>query len=240
MTQLRSLLERIEAGSGPSLGFGSTQSGRLPGMALIARCSGDVEAALAASAEVADAVVIFAPGVTPDALPETGDRIWGAGGAPLEPEGIARWRDAGADFTVSPFATALVDGIDIASPGMTHGARIPDDVDGHTWRILAGTPLDFLVLDKSAMTGPWMLADLGQAADAARRTDKYLIVRVGPRPSANELLALRQAGAVAIVAEANDHGAEGLAAIKTDLMAMPRAQPPSRRGGRTGLESAAT
>ncbi len=240
MTQLRSLLERIEAGSGPSLGFGSTQSGRLPGMALIARCSGDVKAALAASAEAADAVVIFAPGVTPDALPEIGDRIWGAGGAPLQPETVQTWRDAGADFTVSPFAGALVDAIDIANPGMTHGARIPDDVDGHMWRILAGTPLDFLVLDKSAMTGPWTLADLGQAADAARRTDKYLIVRVGPRPSSNELLALRQAGAVAIVAEANDHGAEGLAAIKADLMALPRAQPASRRGGRTGLESAAT
>ena len=240
MTQLRSLLERIEAGSGPSLGFGSTQSGRLPGMALIARCSGDIEAALSAAGESADAVVIFAPGVAPDALPEIGDRIWGAGGAPLEPEGIARWREAGADFTVSPFATAQVDGIDIANPGMTHGARIPDDVDNNIWRILSGTPLDFLVLDKSAMTGPWTLADLGQAADAARRTDKYLIVRVGPRPSANELLALRQAGAVAIVAEANDHGAEGLSAIKADLMAMPRAQPASRRGGRTGLESTAT
>ena len=239
MTQLRSLLERIEAGSGPSLGFGSTQSGRLPGMALIARCSGNIEAALAA-ADAADAVVIASPSITPDILPEVKHSIWGLGGVPLEPEGVRAWQAAGADFTVSPFASALVDAIDIANPGMTHGARIPDDVDGHTWRILAGVPLDFLVLDKSAMTGPWTLADLGQAADAARRTDKYLIVRVGPRPSANELLALRQAGAVGIVAEANDHGAEGLAAIKADLMALPRAQPASRRGGRTGLESAAT
>ena len=240
MTQLRSLLERIEAGSGPSLGFGSTQSSRLPGMALIARCSGDIAAALAASEEAADACVIFAPGLSPDEAPEMGDRIWGAGGAPLQPEVVRAWRDAGADFTVSPFANAMVDAIDLAEPGMGHGARIPDDVDEHMWRILAGVPLDFLVLDKSAMTGRWTLADLGQAADAAHRTDKYLFVRVGPRPSANELLGLRQAGAVAIVAEANDHGAEGLAAIKADLMAMPRAQPAARRGGRTGLESATT
>ncbi len=240
MTQLRSLLERIEAGSGPSLGFGSTQSGRLPGMALIARCSGDIEAALGAAAGAADAVVIFAPGITPDALPEIGDRIWGAGGAQMQPEVVKTWHDAGADFTVSPFASALVDAVDLADPQMTHGARIPDDVDDHMWRILAGTPLDFLVLDKSAMTGPWTLPDLGQVADAARRAEKFLIVRVGPRPSANELLGLRQAGAVAVVAEANDHGAEGLAAIKADLMAMPRAQPAGRRGGRTGLESATT
>ena len=240
MTQLRSLLERIEAGSGPTLGFGSAQSARLPGMALIARCSGDVAAALAASAEAADACVIFAPGLFPDQLPEMGNRIWGAGGAPLQPDVVKAWREAGADFTVSPFASAQVDAIDLADPQMTHGARIPDDVDGHMWRILAGTPLDFLVLDRSAMTGPWTLPDLGQVADAARRAEKFLIVRVGPRPSANELLGLRQAGAVAIVAEANDHGAEGLAAIKADLMAMPRAQPASRRGGRTGLESATT
>lgn len=240
MTQLRSLFERIEAGSGPALGFGSAQSVRLPGMALIARCSGDIEGALTASAEAADAVVIFAPGVSPDALPEIGGRIWGAGGAPLEPEGIARWRDAGADFTVSPFGTAQVDAIDLADRQMTHGARIPDDVDDHMWRILAGTPLDFLVLDKSAMTGRWTLPELGQVADAARRAEKYLVVRVGPRPTANELLGLRQAGAVAIVAEANDHGAEGLAAIKADLMAMTRVPPASRRGGRTGLESSTT
>ena len=240
MTQLRSLLERIEAGSGPTLGFGSAQSARLPGMALIARCSGDVPAALAAAADVAHAVVIASPGLTPDGVPELEQPIWGAGGVPLEPEGIARWRDAGADFTVSPFASALVDAIDLADPQMTHGARIPDDVDGRMWRILAGTPLDFLVLDKSAMAGPWTLPDLGQVADAARRAEKFLVVRVGPRPSANELLGLRQAGAVAVVAEANDHGAEGLAAIKADLMAMPRAQPTGRRGGRTGLESATT
>ncbi len=240
MTQLRSLLERIEAGSGPSLGFGSTQSGRLPGMALIARCSGDMEAALAAAGDAADALVIAAPGLSPDGIPEVGDRIWGAGGAPLTPESVARWQEAGADFMVSPPPGAQVDAINIASPGMTHGMRIPDEPNDVTWRMLAAAPVDFLVLDKSAMTEPWTFADLGQVAEAVSRTDKFQFVRVGPRPSANELLALRQAGAVAIVAEANDHGAEGLAAIKGDLMAMPRAQPVSRRGGRTGLESTAT
>ena len=227
MTQLRSLLERIEAGSGPSLGFGSTQSGRLPGMALIARCSGDIEAALAAAGEAADALVIAAPGLSPDGIPEVGDRIWGAGGAPLTPESAAQWQEAGADFMVSP-------------PPGAHGMRIPDETNDTIWRMLAAAPVDFLVLDKSAMTAPWTFADLGQVAEAVSRTDKFQFVRIGPRPSANELLALRQAGAVAIVAEANDHGAAGLAAIKADLMAMPRAQPASRRGGRTGLESAAT
>ncbi len=241
MTQLRNLFERIEAGSGPSLGFGPSQSARLPGMALIARCSGDLDAALAAAGDSADAVVIASPGITPDALPDVSGRIWGAGGAPLEPETISRWQAAGADFTVSPLAGALVDAINFADPQLTHGARIPDDVDDHLWRILAGVPLDFLVLDKHDMTGRWTLADLGQAADAARRTDKYLVVRVGPQPTANELLALRQAGAVAIVAEANDLGAEGMAALKADLMALPRAQPASRRRVQPGnLENPAT
>ena len=240
LTQLRSLFERIEAGSGPSLGFGSTQSARLPGMALIARCSGDVEAALGAAGDAADAVVIASPRITPETLPQVEHNIWGLGGVSLDPEGIRAWQDAGADFTVSPVAGALVDAIDIANPQMTHGARIPDDVDDQTWRMLAGIPLDFLVLDKSAMTGRWTLPELGQVADAARRAEKYLVVRVGPRPTSNELLALRQAGAVAIVAEANDHGAEGLAAIKADLMAMTRVPPASRRGGRTGLESSTT
>ncbi len=240
MSQLRSLFERIEAGSGPSLGFGSTQSSRLPGMALIGRCSGDVEAALAVAGDAADAVVIASPTITPESLPLVTHGIWGLGGVPLEPEGIRAWQAAGADFTVSPVATALVDAIDIGNPQMTHGARIPDEVDDRTWRLLAGMPLDFLVLDKSAMTGPWTLPELGEVADAARRAEKYLVVRVGPRPSGNELLGLRQAGAVAIVAEANDHGAEGLAAIKADLMAMPRAQPVARPGRRSGLESTAT
>ena len=64
MTQLRNLLERIDQGGAPSLGFGAAQSSRLPAMALIARCSGDLDAALLAAGDAADAVVIAAPGVT--------------------------------------------------------------------------------------------------------------------------------------------------------------------------------
>ena len=229
MTRLRNLLERIEQGGGPSLGFGAAQSARLPAMALIARCSGDVDAALAAAGEAADAVVIFAPGLTPDALPDLGGRIWGAGGVPLQPDVISGWREAGADFTVSPLAGAMVDAIDLAAPGMSHGVRIPDDVDGNAWRVLAGVPIDFLVLDKSGMRGRWTLTDLGQATDAARRTGKYLFVRVAAAPTRNELLALRQAGAAAIVAEANDLGAAGLAALKAELTALPRPPMASRR-----------
>lgn len=209
-------------------------------MALIARCSGDLEAALVAAGEAADALVIAAPGLSPDGIPDVGDRIWGAGGALLTPESVAQWQEAGADFMVSPPTGARVDAINIAGPGMTHGMRIPDEPNDVIWRMLAAAPVDFLVLDKSAMTEPWTFADLGQVADAVSRTDKFQLVRIGPRPSANELLALRQAGAVAIVAEANEHGEKGLAAIKADLMAMPRAQPASRRGGRTGLESSTT
>ena len=239
MTRLRNLLERIaHGGGGPSLGFGAGSAGRLPGMALIARCSGDVGAALRAAGDAADAVVIFAPNLAPDTLagalagsPGGGldGRIWGAGGIPLRPEVIAGWREVGADFTVSPLAGALVDAIDIANPGMSHGARIPDDADDGVWRILAGVPLDFLVLDKSGLAGRWTLSDLGQAADAARRTDKRLIVRVGAAPTGNELLALRQAGAVAIVVEANELGADGLAALKSELLELPRWAPAASR-----------
>lgn len=236
MTRLRNLLERIAAGSGPSLGFGAPQSAALPAMALVARCSGNPDAALAAAGDAADALVIFAPGITPDAVPDVGGRIWGAGGVPLEPETVAAWQAAGADFTVSPLAGGMVDAINIASPAMTHGVRIPDDVDDGAWRILAGIPVDFLVLDKSGLRGHWRLTDIAQAADAARRTEKYLFVRVGEAPTRNELAALRQAGAAAIVAEANDLGGDGLAALKSDLLALPRIQPASRRRVEPGLD----
>ena len=239
MTQLRNLLERIDQGGAPSLGFGAAQSTRLPAMALIVRCSGDLDAALYAAADSADAVVIASPGITPDSLPELGGYLWGAGGVPLTPDNVALWQTAGADFMVSPLAGALVDAVNLAQPGMTQGVRIPDDVDDSTWRILAAAPLDFLVLDKSAMIGPWTLADLGHASDAARRTDKYLFVRVGLRPTLNELVALHQAGVVAIVAEANHLGADGLAGLKADLMALPRVQPTGRRI-RPALESQTT
>lgn len=240
MTRLRNLLERIEAGSGPSLGFGSSQSARLPAMALIARCSGDIDAALAIASDYADALVIAAPGLSPETAPDVGDRIWGAGGVPLTPENVARWQGAGADFMVSPPPGALVDAINIAQPSMTHGLRIPDEPNDTIWRMLAAAPVDFLVLDKSAGTGPWTFADLGQVSEAVGRTDKFQFVRIGLRPTANELLALRQAGAVAVVAEANDLGAEGMAALKADLMALPRVQPSSRRRVLPGQESPAT
>ena len=240
MTQLRNLLERIDQGGAPSLGFGAAQSSRLPAMALIARCSGDLDAALLAAGDAADAVVIAAPGATPGALPDVAGRIWGIGGIPLTPDNSGLWRDAGADFMVSPLAGAVVDAVNVANPGMTHGVRIPDDVNDAAWRILAAAPLDFLVLDKSAMAGPWTFAELGQAADAAGRTDEYLVVRVGFRPTVNELVALHQAGAVAIVAEANHLGADGLSALKADLMSLPRVQPAGRRRVRPTLDNQAT
>ena len=240
MTQLRSLLERIDAGAGPSLGFGATQSARLPAMALIARCSGDLEAALLAAGDATDAVVIAAPGGSPDGLPDLGDRVWGAGGVRLTPENVGLWQAAGADFMVSPPTGAVVDAVSIAQPGMTHGVRIPDDPNDADWRVLSAAPVDFLVLDKSAMAGPWTFADLAQVSDAVGRTDKFQLVRLGLRPTVNELVALRQAGAVAVVAEANDLGAEGLAGLKADLMALPRVQPTGRRRVQPGVENPAT
>ena len=240
MTRLRSLLERINAGAGPSLGFGATQSARLPAMALIARCSGDLEAALLAAEDAADAVVIAAPGGSPDGLPDLGDRVWGAGGVPLTPENVALWREARADFMVSPPAGAVVDAVSIAQPGMTHGVRIPDDPDDGDWRVLSAAPVDFLVLDKSAMTGPWTFADLAQVSDAVSRADKFQFVRVGIRPTVNELVALQQAGAVAVVAEATDLGADGLAGLKADLTALPRVQPRARRRVQPALETTTT
>ena len=240
MTQLRTLMERINAGAGPSLGFGATQSARLPAMALIARCSGDLEAALLAAGDAADAVVIAAPGGSPDGLPDLGDRVWGAGGVPLTPENVALWQAAGADFLVSPPPGALVDAVNVAQPSMTHGLRIPDDPDDGDWRVLSAAPVDFLVLDKSAMTGPWTFVELAQVSDAVSHTDKFQFVRLGLRPSVNELVALRQAGAVGVVVEANDVGADGLAGLKADLIALPRVQPRGRRRVQPGLETPAT
>ena len=240
MTQLRNLLERIDAGAGPALGFGATQSVRLPAMALIARCSGELEAALRAAGDAADAVVIAAPGGPPNHLPDLDQLLWGAGGVPLTPENVALWQAAGADFTVSPPSGALVDAVSIAQPGMTHGMRIPDDPDDDDWRLLSAAPVDFLVLDKSAMSGSWTFADLAEVSNAVRRTDKFQLVRLGLRPTVNELAALRQAGAVAVVAEANDLGADGLASLKADLIALPRVQPTGRRRVQPGLENPAT
>ena len=229
MMQLRNLLQRIAAGAGPALGFGAGASGRLPGMALVARCSGDLEAAVTAAGEAADAGVIFGPGLTPDALPDLSGRIWGIGGVPLQPGVMREWQAAGADFAVAPLFGSYVDAVDIAAPTLTAGVRIPDAADDGVWRILAGIPVDLLVLDKSGLAGGWTLTDVGQVAAAARRTDKLLVVRVGERPTANELLAIKQAGAVAIVAEANHLGAAGMAGLKADLMALPRLQPSAQR-----------
>lgn len=240
MTQLRNLLERVEQGGSPSLGFGASQSARLPAMVLVARCSGDVEAALSAADDAADVVVIAVSDVAPGNLPDLGDRIWGAGGVVLTPENAMAWRDAGADFMVSPPAGALIDAVNFAQPGMTHGLRIPDEPDDGVWRVLAAAPVDFLVLDKSAITGPWTFADLAQVSDAVGRTDKFQFVRVGGRPSVNELVAIKQAGAVAIVVEANQLGAEGLSGLKADLMSLPRVQPTGRRRVQPALESQTT
>jgi hypothetical protein len=69
--------------------------------------------------------------------------------------------------------------------------------------------------------------------------DKYILVEVSQPPGKKDLEALRDVGVSALVMDVGSAGAEGLSALRTALLEMPRATSRSRRRNRAILPSSA-
>ena len=80
---------------------------------------------------------------------------------------------------------------------------------------------------------PWNLASF------SRRVDKYILVEVSQSPGPKDLEALRDMGVSGLVVDVAAAGAEGLAALKTALLEMPRATSRNRSRSRAILPGSA-
>ena len=248
MSKLLDLLERIRDGAPAPLGFGAARTETLPGMALVGRASratrpsrGRRPRGLSRAAVASlDAAIVDRGGST-DYLTEMGlllaDLPWGAAVTELTESDAAALGESGADLVVATPESAAA-----ALTGEENLARLllaSADWDDRELRAVAALPVDAFILDLTAVTGPWTLADLVKVGVISRRADKYVLVAVSQAPAAKDLVALRDMGVNGLIVPLETMDAAALAALKADLRAMPRPRPRRRERRAATLGGAA-
>ena len=216
--------------SGPA-GFGAARTARLPGLALVGLVASDHKAGLAAASQAGlEAVLVSGVGSAGDArdLAESASDIpWGICRSSLSGEDAQVCAEAGADV--------LAFGLESAASSMAGEdelARIltvAPDLSDRQLRAVAALPVDCFTVDMTAVTGAWTLEDLVTVGSISRRTDKYVLVQVSTILAKDDLAAVRDMGASAIILDLSGVSPEDLAGLKTALLEMPR---PRRRRDR--------
>lgn len=248
MSKLLDLLERIRDGAPAPLGFGAARTENLPGMALIGRTRratrpsrGRRPRGLSRAAVTHLDAAIVDRGNSADYLAEMGrlldDLPWGAAVTDLAAADAAALRESGADLvalTLNGSAAALADAENLARLLIAE-----PDWDDRELRAIAALPVDALILDLTAVAGPWTLADLVKVGALSRRVDKYILVEVSQPPNAPDLAALRDIGVNGLIASLETMDAAALAALKSDLRNMPRPRPRRRERRAAAIPGAA-
>lgn len=244
MSKLLDLMERIREGAPAPLGFGAARAATLPGLALVGRVNRPGRRrprglTRAAAAHLDAAIVDDASGreylgVLGGLLP---DVAWGPRAAALTEEEVAGSREAGADliaFTLESAAAALAGQDDLARL-----LSLRPEVDEPELRATAALPVDAFILDLRSVDGDWTLRDLVRVGSISRRVDKYVLVEVGQPPRRADLEALRDTGVSGLVVDVANLSQTALAALKEDLLAMPRPRPRRRERRAAAIPSSA-
>lgn len=233
MSKLLDLLERVRDGSPAPLGFGAARAAALPGLALVGRVNRPgrrrPRGLTRAAAACLDATIVDDAG-GPDYMAVLGgllpDVAWGPRPAALTAADLQGCRDAGADLVAF-----TLDGAAAALSGTDDLARLlslsPDIADAEL-RAVAALPVDAFILDMRAVSSPWTLQDLVRVGSVSRRVDKFVLVEVSQPPARDDMTALRDTGVSGLVVDVSTLSQTALAALKGDLMAMPRPRPRRR------------
>ena len=231
MSKLLDLLQRISEGSPAPLGFGAARADSLPGLALVGLVTADHQSGLASAAQVGlDAAIlsgvagaegIASLGASANGIP------WGAHVAALSGEEAQACRDSSADLLAFGLesSAATLSGEDDLARLVSVNADLPD----RELRAVSALPVDCFTLDMTSVSGTWTLQDLVTVGSITRRTDKHVLVQISTVPEMQDLEALRDMGAAGLIIDLAAVSAEALAALKADLLAMPR---PRRRRDR--------
>lgn len=233
MSKLLDLMERIREGAPAPLGFGASRAATLPGLALVGRVSRPgrrrPRGLTRGAATYLDAAIVDDAsgreymGVLGGLLP---DVAWGPRTPALTEEEVAGSREAGADliaFTLEGAAAALAGQDDLARL-----LSLRPDIEDGELRAIAALPVDAFILDLRSVGGPWTLRDLVRVGSISRRVDKYVLVEAAQPPGRADLEALRDTGVSGLVVDVSSLSQTALAALKEDLMAMPRPRPRRR------------
>ena len=230
MSKLLDLLQRISDGSPPPLGFGAVRSGNLPGLALVGLVTADHQAGVAAAIEVGLDTAIVSGVNGADGLKSLAKSVdgipWGALVPSLSEDEARACQEGGADLLA--FGLESTAGAISGEDEMARLVTVAPDLSDRELRAIAALPVDCFIVDMTAVSGSWTLQDLVTLGAITRRSDKQVLVQVSGVPEKNDLRALRDMGASALIVDLAAVSPEDLAGLKATLLDMPRPRPRRR------------
>ena len=230
MSKLLDLLQRISDGSPTPLGFGAVRSGNLPGLALVGLVTADHQAGVAAAIEVGLDTAIVSGVSGADALKSVAKSVdgipWGAFVPSLSEDEARACQEGGADLLA--FGLESTAGAISGEDEMARLVTVAPDLSDRELRAIAALPVDCFIVDMTAVSGSWTLQDLVTLGAITRRSDKQVLVQVSGVPEKNDLRALRDMGASALIVDLAAVSPEDLAGLKATLLDMPRPRPRRR------------
>jgi hypothetical protein len=162
---------------------------------------------------------------------------WGIRSDALSEEAAQECQDAGCDLVAFTLQDTAVSAL--ASDDMARILCLDSGIDERQLRAIEPLPVDVILINVAAQTGPWTLDDLTAVTAISSRVGKYILVQVSRAPEKKELEALRNAGVHGLVLDVSTVSSEALTDLKTALQAMPRPQPRRRDRGRAILPASA-
>ena len=240
MSKFLDVLERIRDGVSAPLGFGATRAEKLPGIALVGLVSGSHAKGIKVAADAAADAVIVAGAKDAGALKKMTASLkspWGAQVSSLSEAEAQAYQENGSDMLVFNLEGTAASAL--ASENIARVLCIQPGIEEAEFRAIASLPVDAYLVSMKDVSGPWTLRDLATLGSFSRRVDKYILLEVSESPGPKDLEALRDMGVSGLVVDVAAAGAEGLGALKTALLDMPRATSRNRTRSRAILPSSA-
>jgi len=240
MSKFLDVLERIRDGESAPLGFAAARAQKLPGIALVGLVSQGHAKGIKLAADVSVDALFVSGAAGPDGLKKLTGSVkipWGARVSSLAEEEAQAYQDNGSDLLVFNLDGTAASAV--ASDNIARILCVDTGIEESELRTIASLPVDAFFISMTSVSGPWTLRDLATLGFISRRVDKYILLEVSQPPGKRDLEALRDVGVSALVMDVSSAGAEGLSALRTALLEMPRPTSRSRRRNRAILPGSA-
>ena len=224
MSKFLDLLERIHEGAPAPLGFGVTRPPKLPGLVLVGLVSGDHTKGIATVADLGLDAALLSGIDGPEGLKKLGDSLpdkpWGARFGSLNQEEAKAYQDNGSDLLA--FGLDGTSASAVAEDEMARILCIDASIEEEELRAICSLPVDVFLIPLAQETDGLTLRDLATFGLICRRSDQYILLEISKPPGKKDLEALRDIGVHGLVVDVGSVGSDGISALKTDLLDMPK------------------
>ena len=149
---------------------------------------------------------------------------WGAFVPSLSEEEARACQEGGADLLA--FGLESTAGAISGEDEMARLVTVAPGLSDRELRAIAALPVDCFIVDMTAVSGSWTLQDLVTLGAITRRSDKQVLVQVSGVPEKNDLRALRDMGASALIVDLAAVSPEDLGRPEGDIVGHASSPPP--------------